>query len=90
MGVASFATGTGRAALIRRPPTVPKAAAGAIDERLFVVSMLMLAVIRPRPETKETAVLEATVGKARGGTFSALLQYCPAPQQPGVPSLSIK
>ncbi len=90
IGVASFARAMGRAAPTRRPPTVLNAVAGAVNEILLVVNMLMvmLAVIWPRPEARETALFGAMVATGCGLCCPLLLQTCPAAQHPGVPSLS--
>ena len=66
IGVASFARAIGRAAPTRRPPTVLNAVAGAVNEILLVLNMLMLAVIWPRPEARETALFGAIVAIGRG------------------------
>jgi hypothetical protein len=91
IGVASLARAIGRAAPTSRMPTVLNAAAGVVNDRPFAVRMLTLAVIEPKPETRETALLGATVAIAGGGLLGGLLmQICPAPQHAGVPSLSLK
>lgn len=69
MGVAPFTRAIGRAAPTRRPPTVLNDAAGAVNEKLFVVSMLMPAVIWLSPDISETALLGATTGIAGCGPF---------------------
>jgi hypothetical protein len=91
IGVASLARAIGRAAPTSRFPTVLNAAAGVVNDSPFVVKALTLAVMEANPETRETALLGATVAMAGGGLFGPLLrQICPAAQHAGVPSLSLK
>jgi hypothetical protein len=57
MGVASFTRVIGRTAPTRRLPSVLNAAAGVVNDRLLAVNVLMLAVIGPRPEAIDNALL---------------------------------